>query len=207
MSNTANNLTPMDKLQRFGNYTFISDVNNSKLNYVRSTKVWIDSFLSLLFAIVCILFIGILIYRMTEEGVSLISVILLLLSGYVAFIKIAYAIDRIGVTEGIIDIDRKSDLLTIRSSRFRKVTLPLKDINGITYHLHSDMVGFEKRKQRFCTKVQFTTTTNQSIQALLINSESVLDKGMRNTKQELMKITHTLVKHIASELNIPFEKK
>lgn len=199
--------------QQFGNFEFDKDNSVSILNYNRSSKDWFDILSSLLIGLLSASVVFYIINAMIKDF-SWIDPLILLVFGFVAFLKISYSISRLlEPTKKLISINKNSGTVELKSSKFKSQTVNLSDISLITYNLNKDEVDLTDQdsstiiKNRFWIEVIFLTKNKQHIKAFNINPSHIFDKGDYKTKEILLSKSKKLLKKLARELEVEYRYK
>ena len=186
----------------FGRYEFDYNESISKLNYNRSFKDWFDILLSACLGGISAIVVCYMINYQLKTGVEWVSVIMVLLFGFTAFLKLSYFISKLlEPTREIIKIDKKSESVQLKLAYFKKIKMDLSELSSIEYHLHKDTVGISGNiKDRFWVEIELITKTRNRVKCLHVNPSVFLQSV--EIKSNLIKVSKKMVKKIAKELEI-----
>lgn len=194
--------------QKISHFEFHISDSVSIVNYIRTFKDWFDILSSMTLALLSFLVVIFLFYEIFLKF-DWIYTFIIGIFGFFTFLKASYAVGRLlEPTNQLIKIEKNKDLINIRLTKFKNISLKISELNLITYNLNRDVIEYSDSdsatviKNRFWTEVEILTKKKEVIKILNINPSHLFQKTDNITKKELLNQTKTLVKKLSTELNI-----
>lgn len=202
---------PMKEL--IGQYEFNTYDSYCSLSYNYTFRDYFWVLISTLLGILSIILTFYVFIEDVLKDFSLISLIIVILFGFITFLTFGYSIARlIETSKDIVVIDTENQIVKINLSLFNKINLTFKEIIKLQYHLNTEMFhGFDMEddnsgKKRFWVEVELITKKNKKIKILHINPMAFFDEGEYITKLELIRIGKKVSERLGKELGVKIKK-
>lgn len=185
--------------EHIGNYTLESTDSSFSLGYKKTTKDQFDLVISGLITFA----LSIAAFFIFDRLISEFSFIHLLVSIVFAIAIVSRFNHFIGLmfSSGKNIIVVSDEKLIVKPSFFKPKSFSIDDIQRLEYSLQEssrwDLSTYRKNRS-YWIQIQAVLKNDKSIHLLIINPESIVDKGAYTTKNELIKVARQLTREIAS---------
>lgn len=188
----------------FGGYEIDDQETLFSLHYSKTLLDWVYIIGYGLFGVICLGVVCFSFYEMLSKDFDFMYIVMILLFGFVAFIKLSYTIARLfEPTKEMIRIDKQKNRVRLKTSIVNSIEMNLSELNVLNYRLCKDVVEMDNHhKDRFWVEVELVTISQERIQILHINPGDLIYKGSVDTKNELLRMSKKMTKRLADALGI-----
>lgn len=191
--------------EHIGNYTLESTDSSFSLGYKKTTKDQFDLVISGLITFA----LSIAAFFIFDRLISEFSFIHLLVSIVFAIAIVSKFNHFIGLmfSSGKNIIVVSDEKLIVKPSFFKPKSFSIDDIQRLEYSLQESSrwgLSTYRKNRSHWIQIQAVLKNDKSIHLLIINPESIVDKGAYTTKNELIKVARRLTREIASSAQTTF---